>query len=344
MIRLSLCIPTYNRGRFIGETLESIVQQATDEIEIVISDNASEDNTEEVVRVYQEKFPRITYFRWDRNMGADKNFLKVIDLANGQYCWFIGSDDVLEKNGIGTVLASLSRNLGLSGMSVNSSGYSFDDMNIQVATYPVGGGKIRNNRSYGDLESIFSDIGYYIGYISGQVVRRDLWNQVVYESGSDLALFFNAYVHVYIIARMLQKSPRWLFVYDRCVKWRSDNDSFLDRGHFDGHFKRLALDVVGYDSITRQVFGSQSRIHRIMQKKVSTLHLRYHLLSAKYRGEKTTFYWKVFKLCFKTYWRCPSFWFQTFPILVMYRPVILGIHWFYKRAGMSWSTKSLLRE
>ena len=52
-IRLSICIPTYNFGEFIGATLQSIIKQATDEVEIVVVDGASTDNTAEVVRAFQ---------------------------------------------------------------------------------------------------------------------------------------------------------------------------------------------------------------------------------------------------------------------------------------------------
>ena len=56
-IRLSVCIPTYNFGEFIGETLESIVGQATDEVDIIIVDGASTDNTEQVVHQIQKTIP-----------------------------------------------------------------------------------------------------------------------------------------------------------------------------------------------------------------------------------------------------------------------------------------------
>ncbi len=60
-IRLSVCIPTYNFGRFIGETLDSIVRQATEEIEIVVLDGGSTDNTTEVVEGFRDTFPRLRY-------------------------------------------------------------------------------------------------------------------------------------------------------------------------------------------------------------------------------------------------------------------------------------------
>src|ERR1700674_2032053 len=66
-IKLSVCIATLNRGAFLGATLESIICQATDEVEIVVLDGASTDNTGDVIRQYQECFPRLRYFRQNAN-------------------------------------------------------------------------------------------------------------------------------------------------------------------------------------------------------------------------------------------------------------------------------------
>lgn len=91
---LSICIPTYNRKDCLIQCLESIVnKQDLSEIEIVISDNASSDGTNEIMKEYLIKYPNIIYFRNDENIGFDKNVLKVISLASGKYCLFIGDDD-----------------------------------------------------------------------------------------------------------------------------------------------------------------------------------------------------------------------------------------------------------
>ena len=71
-------------------------------------------------------------------------------------------------------------------------------------------------------------LGDYLGYIPGQIVHRELWNKTV--AANPVEKYFNAYVHVYVIAKMLQTHPRWLYVKTPCVGWRSGNDSFLSEG------------------------------------------------------------------------------------------------------------------
>ncbi|MDR2427641.1 MAG: glycosyltransferase [Endomicrobium sp.] len=88
--KFSICIPTYNREKYLKYALDSIVNQLDDTIkdrvEICVSYNASSDNTKELVESYKEFTPNVTYFRWNKNMSADLNFLKVIEIAHGEYC------------------------------------------------------------------------------------------------------------------------------------------------------------------------------------------------------------------------------------------------------------------
>jgi len=102
--RLSICIPTYNFGRFIGETLESVVRQATEEVEIIVLDGGSTDNTTEVVERFQGTFPRLRYFRQDFKGGIDRDMAKSVELARGEYVWLFSADDWMAEGALKRVL------------------------------------------------------------------------------------------------------------------------------------------------------------------------------------------------------------------------------------------------
>ena len=307
---LSICIPTYNRGAFIGETLESIISQATDEVEIVVSDNASQDDTRHIVESFRGRFPRITYFRWPENMGADRNFLKVVELAKGEYCWFMGSDDIAEQGGVRQILTSLKKFENIAGMSLNIYAYS-PDMSHRIVTRPITGGKLKSTVLLNGCEEIFSILGDYFGYISGQVVNKSLWDEIVTEY--ELSSFYNAYIHIYVIGRMLQKKPCWLYVHDKCVGWRSGNDSFLA----EGRLRRLRIDVEGYEKIAAALFGKFSRPYGALLSTVSTVHVRYAVMGAKLDGLPVAFFMKAFSTCLRTYWMLPKFWLITVPVFAI---------------------------
>lgn len=84
---LSICIPTYNRSTFLREALENITKNVAfnnQEIEIVISDNASTDDTEIVANEFCQQYPNIKYFKNKENI-RDKNFYLSLSRARGKY-------------------------------------------------------------------------------------------------------------------------------------------------------------------------------------------------------------------------------------------------------------------
>jgi len=93
---VSICIPTYNSARFLKECLVSIVNQTYPNKEIIISDNASTDETEEIVKEYIEKY-KIKYYKNEKNIGAEANFTRCIELANGEFIAIYHSDDIYDK-------------------------------------------------------------------------------------------------------------------------------------------------------------------------------------------------------------------------------------------------------
>ena len=322
-MRLSICIPTYNRAAFIGETLRSILDQANGDIEICISDNASSDNTKEVIERVCSGYPKLVYFRWDRNMGADRNFLKVIDIASGEYCWFMGSDDIVEPGAISHILSQLQSVGSLTGLSVNRHAYS-PDMTQRLWERPVAGGALPADRLFTDVNTAFSVLGDYFGYLPGQIVNRSMWTAVVDED--DLSPYYNAYVHVYVIARMLQRAPNWLYVSRRCAGWRSGNDSFMA----EGMYKRLSIDVLGYQKIAADVFGVHSAPYRSLMRTVATVHVFYAVLNAKLKGASASFFIRAAKLCVGAYWRYPGFWMKTVPLILVPQSILRAVRVAYR--------------
>lgn len=107
---ISVCIPTYNGGEHLKENLDVLIGNiGRYEIPIIISDNCSEDNTPEIVRKVQEKYPYIRYSRNEKNLGVDKNFEKALKLSETKYAWLLGDDDII-RGDIQPILNSLKEN------------------------------------------------------------------------------------------------------------------------------------------------------------------------------------------------------------------------------------------
>jgi glycosyltransferase involved in cell wall biosynthesis len=92
--KVSVVIPTYNRASFIPNALKSIVNQRYDNIEIIIVDDGSNDNTYAVVNSLQKKIPNISYYQNERSKGPSGARNTGIIKSSGEYLAFLDSDDI----------------------------------------------------------------------------------------------------------------------------------------------------------------------------------------------------------------------------------------------------------
>lgn len=89
----SIVIPTYNRAKLLKATIAITLKQTFRDFEIIISNNASDDNTREIVKSFKDK--RIRYFENKKNIGSEKNVKKAMSYARGIYIFTIGDDDFI---------------------------------------------------------------------------------------------------------------------------------------------------------------------------------------------------------------------------------------------------------
>ena len=90
---VSIGLPVYNGERFIREALDSLLMQNFKNFELIISDNASEDTTQQICLEYASKDTRIRYYRNEMNKGAAWNFTRVFELSSAEYFMWASHDD-----------------------------------------------------------------------------------------------------------------------------------------------------------------------------------------------------------------------------------------------------------
>lgn len=93
--KVTIGMPIYNGATFVGEALESILGQSFDDFEVIISDNASDDDTQAICSDYMRRDSRIRYDRLEKNLGATKNYNRLVGLARGTYFKWAAHDDNL---------------------------------------------------------------------------------------------------------------------------------------------------------------------------------------------------------------------------------------------------------
>jgi glycosyltransferase involved in cell wall biosynthesis len=109
---VSVGIPTFNRAAKLTRAVESVLAQTHRNLELVISDNASDDNTETVCRAFCEHDQRVRYLRSPYNRGPTANFNTLFGELRGDYSMLLSDDDWLDHGYIASCLAELDRRPG----------------------------------------------------------------------------------------------------------------------------------------------------------------------------------------------------------------------------------------
>ena len=114
---ISVCIPSYNRSQFLQPLLNSILSQNFQDFEVVICEDLSPQR-HEIINIVEENYdddPRIKLYLNDRNLGYDANFRELLEKSTGEYCFFMGNDDLMAQDALEKVSQVLEThsNIGL---------------------------------------------------------------------------------------------------------------------------------------------------------------------------------------------------------------------------------------
>ena len=107
---LSIIVPVYNVECYIERCLDSIVSQITKEVEILIIDDCSPDKSINICEKYAQRYPAIKIIRHEKNKKISAARNTGINNAEGRFCWFIDSDDYVQKGAVTSILKNIKEN------------------------------------------------------------------------------------------------------------------------------------------------------------------------------------------------------------------------------------------
>ena len=138
-MKFSICIPNYNYGEYIGETIDSVLSQDFEDFEIVITDNKSTDNSWEVIQSYVKKDSRVRAYQNLTNLGFAGNLDEVSSRALGEYLILLSSDDIMNPMAL-TVFSKTIEALGNSNsLILGSSQNRIDHDSKLIRREPIRG-------------------------------------------------------------------------------------------------------------------------------------------------------------------------------------------------------------
>lgn len=262
-IRLSICIPTYNFGEFIGETLDSVLPQLVGGVEVVILDGGSTDQTTTVVRARQERCPALRYHRQDERGGIDRDMARVVELARGEYCWLFSADDTMKPGAIRQVLDQIE-----SGLDIYLCGLTLctcdmrplkDQPILELPSQTVVDLAVpEQRRAYFEAAATTTAFFSFLGSV---IFRKARWDEIPL----DEEFVGSCWAHVARIFRMIPAGLRVKYLASAYLWKRCDNDSFLD----SGLIRRFAITIDGFSRLADGFFAPGSLEARHIRRVVT---------------------------------------------------------------------------
>ncbi|MEW6006218.1 MAG: glycosyltransferase family 2 protein [Stygiobacter sp.] len=177
MYKLSICIPTYNRAKYLKENLAFLLPQIKnkDNVEVVVINNDSEDNTNEVVEEYVQKHKNIRYYKNPTNLGYSGNQLKCFEYAQGEYCAILSDDDVYLDGAVELILKHIYEKEYVF-LALNYCGFIKNPLQPYKSNFAPKRDVIFN-RAYDIMN--YPSVGHFSGFIFNSKIARETLKDIL---------------------------------------------------------------------------------------------------------------------------------------------------------------------
>jgi len=217
--KVSIGIPVFNGAKTLGKTIEAAINQDYPNIEIIISDNCSTDETQSIAEAFQLKYPQIRYLRQEKNYGMTANFSKVFEHATGEFFMWAAHDDQHDPTFISKCLPLLLSDPEAGLCVPRTQAYFRGEVTwvSQMKTFTTIKSRVK---MYKETLKHFPAVGMYGLYRSSKVAKTQLWRNF---TGADLVFVQDLVLHGNIVI-----CDEILFSYFERDRWNRLEQDYLN--------------------------------------------------------------------------------------------------------------------
>ncbi len=316
--KVCICIPTYNAANTLGDTLESIVSQTYRNIEIMIVDNASTDQTLDIANTYAQKDERVRIFAFSENVGGEGNFTRCIRLARGDYAAIFHSDDIYTETMVAEQVQFLEANNPNSGAVftlatiINDAGC---EQGLRFCPREIIDSCL-TNFCFDDIFRLVLKYGNFLTCPSAMVRTKiyqeeiQTWDGKKFATSADLDVWLRILMnhHIGIIKKPLMKyrvsRNSYSYHYARAV--RGEHDLFLVLDYYLNNLKDIINinqeDLSNYQLLKLKDRTNRAINHVIRNERSRALKLLSDIFSPRYAlSAKNSIQWKYLLIGYIVY-------------------------------------------
>lgn len=192
---LTIAIPTYNGKETISQMLDVLLPQVDSRVEVLISDNCSDQESSDIIKQYLLKNPYIEYVRNTKNIGADANFLQCLKKARGKYVLLLSDDDVLVEGALSRILSFLENSEEMSLVYLGTSNFyvRYKKIDDCVAPTPIP----QENLSTVDKIMFMKSAKHYWGFVSSFIVLKSKFDVIENPEKYYGTYWLQSYIHIH---------------------------------------------------------------------------------------------------------------------------------------------------
>ncbi len=313
---LSFCLPTYNRAALLKQALSALLPQIgpedAAEVEVLVVDNASPDGTPEVIRQAGLQSPHVLLraVRNSENIGPDRNFLKAIDLARGEFVFLISDDDLLLPGAVVKLLGFIRKHPDFDGFSLNARTFLRDPAEERPAWFPMAEDRIIQDKS-GVLGLLETSIGFMsiLAFNKSRLAERLSAGQYEDKIGSN-------FLQAFLFLDALAASRGFVVAAQPLLAQRAENSPF------DNYFRIFVTGINTVLTYAEQAGYSQKVIRQVKAKNL--IDVRHFVSRVKIYGRGAELWPSrrdAIRRLFQMYGFRPYLWLVVVPLMFFPRPL-----------------------
>jgi abequosyltransferase len=267
---LTIAIPSNNKTELLDLAIASIVSQFTSErdCEICISDNSIGNSTERLLREKYFATHQISYNRTLDAPSLDENVNKAVNLSKGEYVWLFGDDDLIVEGALDKVINQL---IDFSPDILILNSLSFDQFGVIEDSRTV----LKESKNYGttDNDVFLAELGGYLTYIGGIVVRRELW---VKHFRSETVGSYFAHIDTIFSAKVGRTAS---YIATPCIQMRLHSQTWSSKHYkiWNLFFPKTIWSLVGYSDDAKRSVTPQVLINSLKSMLSSRAYGRFNM-------------------------------------------------------------------
>ena len=313
--KLTVALPVFNGGSTLARLLDSLMNQQNEIVELLLINNNSTDNTEDIVLEFIDKGLNLNYIKQIDNVGPDLNFLNCVENSKGEYVWLVGHDDYLHETAIGKVLAQLQENLDCAALITD---FSLEEDGCLLVENYIG---ITKSTSVSSPESLIASVGLDFNFLSSVVHKKSLFLSTDYQQ-----YFESNWLQLGVFLEYVKNKKVCLLAFPSVI---NAGNSIDGDANVDGKSIRVILNLLRISMFFKDVYGDN---YAILVKRYIFRHLNRKICIAKRTSYKVSF--QDYKLFFIEYAKNPFFWLVTTPLYILPRPIHRGLYSLYKQLNL----------